>query len=437
MSTAVDRTDWHVIAFDTEWSYTSANSGTYLQPITATLAEKGLGYLVNYYGERVESPTLVLSGEVPSLFEIPDRAEFPDDRDEYATEHPALESIRDAGWEVDRLAPWMRCTREKRTVFVLVLDLDDSGESPLVHPDNPVATVNGLAEWQDHTGSIWWGNGQISGNALLWDMQLTAQDEARRNGKRPPKLDLRATRPRNVECTENPYTRRKWTSPLDEAAPGKLFGIDQRNAFLSATTSGLFAREALRPGPQEFDKTLSGFWLVEIAPWANELFPDPAGYSHETGARWVATPTLELVAELHARDEADPLWHAGFTVRRSMVAKGTQCLRPWAEKLRDTIAVSPEMAGAGKAAYTRAIGSWAAETPGSVNRIDWQRTIVSRSRSNLFRKVAKVWDEIGIPARSIATDCVYYPEEYREVIAETGVYRIGTGLGEFKLTEGK
>jgi len=192
--------------------------------------------------------------------------------------------------------------------------------------------------------------------------------------------------------------------------PGRYaYTFDARKAYLGAWQSALFAGTQLTRGPKEFDKKLSGWWFVELEPWAHHDIPDPAGYlAHGRAAtnRWITTPTLQLIDQL-TRHQKYP--HGGYRILESRVAPGTQLLRPAATRLREII-MSPTslpcLVDAAKHVYTKT-GGMMASPGGLMYRLDWFATIKAHARLVQELKIISAADSGWFPA-SVDTDAITY-----------------------------
>lgn len=419
--------------------FTRADGKHHFLPLTARQAADGLGPFINRIGSMNANPvTIILAGETPDAFGIP--WDSPEDWDTAETEHPVLKSIRDAGWSTPKLWPWMRCEHpDHPDVIVLVHDWADPDECPLITPSETL-TERALYDWHVKTGVPWRSNGMLTGTALIRWMHEDAvlvQSAAnarnpRQSRRKPPTAPRWQSAPAGVDGGEKPWTARTWGKGVDTSA---LAQVDANKAHLAAALSGLFARDALKPGPVEFDRKLSGYWLTEVSPWHDPEFPDPAGpYNGEAGdARWLSSETLALLAELH-----DSGIHGGFKIRRSLVAPGTQVLRPWAELLRDHLYEGTLPEAAIKAVYTRTIGGMG-RPGGLIYRPDWEDTVKGRCRAIQWRKLWAVRTTTGIRPRVIQSDAVFFDlEESAHVLGcvnpLTGkeVFPLGPNLGQFK-----
>ncbi len=301
----------------------------------------------------------------------------------------------------------------------VALDVD-ADRFPFVTLDD-VALRVALTHWEQVTGTEWWGTPGTAGvNAL----------EARIKAVRTWHAAWKPEHPVD-DGAESAYRPAQWDRRADAKLPF-LHGYDVTRMYATAAGVTEVSPGALRRGPSEFDKALAGWWLVDVAPWCWDEIPDPAGYarrSHRPGAaRWLTTPTVKLLADLH-----DQGAHGGFTVLRSWVGKGRPLFREWNQGLERLYREGgPEMRDAVKAAGRETLGLLNSATH-TTYRPDWHHAVIGQARSNLWRKVWKVY---GLDVRTplaIDTDCVWYGSEDADpVTAMPSVFVLGDGPGQLK-----
>lgn len=416
-----------VAVFDTEYSIVTTDSPTGY-PLGADEFTGGIGDFLNRQHNifpEIER-TLILSGEVLDGFGIPNDNPSPDTPANAPTEHPVLESIREAGWKVRALTPYMRCYRKfgKRTMtFTLVVfDWLILENTPMLLGGAPLMTAARMNDWANATGVQWYSSGRFTGGDLFWHVHkerrasLTEANKRRRaeNKFTLPSFtaDIRPLLKEGMANAEGPYTKGDFLNPdLPEWEEPGEFGfltVDARKAYLSAACSVKVAAGFLTPGPAIFDKALSGFWRVRVAEWPETSnLPNPAGYGNllDDGTRWVASPTLELLEEIGHE----------FTIYESWVAPGTTLLKAWGERLRDVLygPNGSHLETSVKRAAVQTIGDWAhipddPEARVRICRPDWNAAVVALFRSNLWRKM-RAAGNYGIYPAWIETDKVLYP----------------------------
>lgn len=234
---------------------------------------------------------------------------------------------------------------------------------------------------------------------------------------------------------EAPYLVRSWDRRGASTAPF-LHGFDVTRMYATAAGTAEASPWALRrTGRIEFDKSLAGWWRVELCSWPHgKLLPDPAGYpARRSGAldtaRWVTTPTLKLLDELTAEGV-----YGGFNVLDSWTGKGRRLFEAWnraAEELHRT--GSPALAATAKEASRQTIGLLNSSTYSTL-RPDWHYAVIAQARCNLFRKMWRAWCTAAVGPLAVDTDCVWYagitadPES-----ARPDNFRLGNTPGCFKV----
>lgn len=416
-----------VAVFDTEYSIVTYDEPTGY-PLGMDEFSAGIGEFLNR--QHLIFPemdrTLILSGEVLDHFDFPRENPAPHNPVDAPTEHPVLESIRAAGWRVKALTPYMRCYRTfgKRSVAltIVVNEWTTKNNTPMRMHGSPFMTADRMNAWAYTTGVQWYANGAFTGGDLFWHVHKEKRasiEEANKKRKREnhfPKPwfaeDIRPMLQDGMVGCESPYTKSQFMNPelpeWEEPGNFEFLTVDARKAYLSAACYVKVATGKLIPGPTMFDKALSGFWRVRVAPWPeSSCLPNPAGYAAPLadGTRWVTSPTLELLDEI--RHE--------FTVYESWVAKGSTALKAWGERLRDVLygPHGPALETAVKSAAVQTIGDWARipenpETKARLCRPDWNAAVIAMFRSNLWRKMRDAGHS-GIYPAWVETDKVLYP----------------------------
>lgn len=383
---------------------TDYNGRWLADPLDSATVRAGLGRLLNLLPATRGEIVIILDGKIPGWWGLPQQAPGNVVKDA-ATEHPFLWDLRQAGWTVDRLTTFTTARHPQHAdVHITVHDwlTQDGGETcPLVGSDARETSHN-LTLWHEATGVAWRGTGGVAGTSFLRSHGMVARPDGRDPRWKLPEGDVdRGWHNAELATIPKLYTR---------AREGRYaYTFDARKAYLAAWQSALFARTQLRPGPREFDKKLSGWWFVELEPWAHPDLPDPAGYlAHGRTAktRWLTTPTLQLIDQL-TRDDRTP--HGGYRILESRVAPGTQLLRPAATRLREIImdpTSRPPLIDAAKHVYTKA-GGMMASPRGLIYRPDWFATIKAHARLVQWLKVAAVARDGWFPA-TIDTDAITY-----------------------------
>lgn len=459
-STEVGLRPMPVAAFDTEYSMV-----TYDRPTGYTLTEDEFGTDgVCHLGEFMNNQltifpgiprTLILSGDVLDGFGVPEENPNPDTPAEAPTEHPVLESIRDAGWRVKALTPYMRCYKGKGkdsvAYTVVIGDWMTLNNTPMLLKGSPLMTCMRMVDWAEQTGVQWYANGAFTGGDLFWNIHKEKRakiEKANKKRRQENKFempwfqkDIRPVLQEGMAGCESPYTKGDFLNPQlpewPEPGDWEFLTVDARKAYLGAACSVKVAAGKLLPGPTDFDKSLAGFWRVRVAPWpAESCLPDPAGYAATLpdGTRWVASPTLELLTRIGHE----------FTIYESWVNKGTTLLKAWGEKLRDVLygEKGEILETAVKMAAVQTIGDWSRipEDPEADVRLcrpDWTAAVIALFRMLLWLKMATAGD-YGIFPAFIETDKIFYPpaDEYgvREARNDNGrvAFPEGAQFGHFK-----
>lgn len=395
-----------------------------------------LGALTARVARHQDGPgVLALTGAAADVAAYP--AAAPRRTDKPTPDHPVLVSLRRAGWTVpDRLHATLALRHDELPDLRLInLAWLDSHSGALVNGLNPSDTVDALAHWHNTVGVPWGGTPGMVGIDLMREMM---------DGRNQPMwlLSDHKTLIGEWRNAERPYVDRGPLAWHGRPWNGPTIALDARKAHLAAFIGGAFARQPLtRSGPStRFDAGRAGFWLADIGEWRNSELPDPAGISRGKGPRWVTTPTLQLLAELHAAGQ-----HPGFTIKEAWTAPAVnRLLRPWAERLRDVIYtehitdsladLTGHMHTAAKFTYAEAWGMLCrAEGPAGARawRPDWHATVAAIMRCNLWRKMAAA-SRSGRHVLSIDYDEVVYADDHDGALPDG--FKEGDRLGQFKVT---
>lgn len=454
MPVAVFDTEYSVVTYDPPRGYTltEAEFGTEAQCVLGSFLNDQLTIFPGI------SRTLILSGDVLDGFGIPHENPNPYTPQDAPTEHPVLTSIREAGWSVKALTPYMRCRRKLPTgsvvMTVVISDWLTRENTPMLMKGSPFMTCMRMVDWAERTGVQWYTRGSFTGGDLFWKVfkdrkaSIEKANEKRRPGNKFPtpwfEKDIRPVLEDGMVNCESPYSAGAWINPnlpeWDEPADFEFLGVDANKAYLAAAGNVKVAAGKLLPGPTDFDKSLSGLWRVRIAPWTDATLPNPAGYGQPLpdGTRWVASQTLELLTEIGHE----------FTVYESKVNKGSTLLKPWVEKLRDVLydedgQIRETLEGAVKQCAVQTIGDWShmpddPEANVRICRPDWTAAIIAMFRTILWRKL-KAARKLGVIPAWVETDkilCLPSDWEFlKTAVLPSGriAFPQGVGFGHFKL----
>jgi hypothetical protein len=373
--------------------------------------------------------TLIVAGDALDRLGLPD--ELPED----GREHDSVRHLRQSGWNVSGLAPWMNLWAVGRpTVHVGVHPwIDPTSTGSLYSAD---ADDMGRLAFRYHalTGGAFHTSPGTAGLGLLREVVPPIKQTPRW------RADVR-----DWPSAEGAEADINWQAPdLDPGA----YGYDSNRAYLAAAQSVPVAVGSLRSrrGRDTFTPDLAGYWLIRRVPWNDSRMPHPDGYTDDSAAEvWVTTPTVRLLEQLAADGHCDaPM------VLDAYVAPASRVLRRWAGLLNAAhtrALLHPEQAGglalvrAVKDSYRHAVGQLATPT-GRVYRPDWRHAVIAEARCNLWRKVWRVgltegrWpavidvDQVVYPAAECGPDPVAScPRGFASAVRPA----IGTELGQFKV----
>jgi hypothetical protein len=244
----------------------------------------------------------------------------------------------------------------------------DVDEFPFIEMSDGALSA-ALRQWLAVMGTPWFGTPGTAGADAL---------EARIKARRTWRAAWTLSSGPFDRASEAAYRPAHWNRLGED---GTLrHGYDLTRMYSTAAGVTEVCPGALHRGPREFDKSLAGWWRLEMSPWAwpNHL-PDPAGYlnrrQHEGTARWVTTPTAKLLDDLTSQG-----MYGGFSVLDSYVGKGRPIFREWNQALEQLYREGgPEMRTAVKAAGRQTIGLLNSETY-STRRPDWHFSVIAQAR---------------------------------------------------------
>ncbi len=225
-----------------------------------------------------------------------------------------------------------------------------------------------------------------------------------------------------------------WSRPVPDDPPPYVVQLDVRGQYLAGASAAELAWSPLdHAGPQGFDPTMAGYWLVDFDAAHAALSRLIGHRDHPSILSWVTpydvredprdpksrvvghvlpltTPAMTYLWSLGVRPDIVDSWTLGATGRY---------LRPWAERLRDALASytdnppPPARVDAGrltatlKATYAETVGMMA-RPGGTVYRPDWRDTVIDVSTCNLWRKIDKAEAVTGQSPLRVFHDAVFY-----------------------------
>lgn len=362
----------------------------------------------------ITESTLIIDALVHDDLELP--ATAPEDgAQEYAG---IVAGAAQRGWQATGPRAWITFRRPEATVHVLFEAWSDERTGWLADVDG-VRMLRRLEWWRAAFGVSYSGTPGYAGAQAMRQSLGT-----RRQGV--------TWQPKNSHAVEDwggaeiPYLVKHWSRP---PVPGSWeHGYDLNLAYLAAAQSALLSPHPLiKTGRLDaFDPALSGWWLVDLEQVSDaellELLPDPAGYGRGVEGRkgrrkWVATPTLKLIDELHAAE-----LHGGYRIVDSYTAVGRPLLKRWADTARDALSALDTTDGRERDIRRHAVklsvieGVGMLRSPGGISRPDWHATVVSLARTALWRKLRHAYDVTKRSPLRIATDCVWYPSDIADPV---------------------
>ncbi len=326
--------------------------------------------------------------------------------------HPLLKTLRDGGWRVSSLTPWMTVWVPERAAVHIGVGPWLHQANNALHADNAGNLAYRLASFQHFTGAAFHGNPGLPALTVLRSLPRPRDDR-----RRPIKVEWKprwnGCVPAHSDC-ERAFA--KYLNPNPAGLPFQ-HGYDATRQYLAAASNTLVTvGELRRTGPRDFNRAIAGYWKIVAPAWNLPGLPNPSGY--EAGAEcWVTSPTLELLEDLDrmgylAFPEILETWTSQENVR--------QFFRPWAERitasytasLKDTTLDGEFVTDAIKGMYKVGIGLMHATEDRTVCRPDWHHSIIAKARANMFRKIFAVREHMGILPVEISYDKVWYECEH-------------------------
>lgn len=292
----------------------------------------------------------------------------------------------------------------------------DQLNDPLI-ADTPGATVMRHGLFADLTGVNFYGDGGTVSAVLLDQLVKVRGAPVLRRWHDPaaPKMSEPA-----------------WCGTWELPRPYNVgLTLDRNAQFLAAANDAFLPLDALEhTGPGRFDGSRIGLWQIRVPDNPEPRLPHPCGARANAGAlAWCAQPTMDLLDWLGCRLDVSDSW----TVPK---ARARRAMKAWYDVLRDARAV---LLGAGdpdalaalqavKDTYSRGVDHLAKDPARRWYRPDWTAILRARARTSCWRAM---WQAGHIHDRwpcSTSTDSVSY--EHPDPAPS---YKIGTGMGEWKL----
>lgn len=325
--------------------------------------------------------------------------------------------LADAGaWKLAGGPAWFTAARGRTCLRLAVLSKIDPANDPLVGPDE-LATVSRHQRFADLAGVPFFADGGSTGALLMEETVKVKGGEV-----------LRAWRDDKAPAVREA----PWLGPWSVPEYNDPVRLDKNAYYLCAANSAQLPVDGLthtggRPDPRDH----VGLWRIRTPRNPEPHLPHPmGGRLAAPGAwRWVAHPTMELLADLDVRVEICDSW----TCPRP---RSRRLLVPWYERLRDARALVMEeradddtraVLAAVKDTYSRGIGCLD-RTSRRWFRPDWREIIYAQARTALYRTLLKAGRDEGRWPAETRTDMVIYDG------TPPGTFRIGTGMGQWKVT---
>lgn len=224
-----------------------------------------------------------------------------------------------------------------------------------------------------------------------------------------------------------------WCGPWELPRPYEATLTLDRNAqYLTAANNALLPLdEPEHTGALRFDGSRIGQWEITVPDNPESRLPHPCGRRARPGQRaWCAQPTMALLDWLGCRLEV----HDSWTGSRD---RSRRAMKRWYDVLRDARAAligaqdpdSLALAQAIKDTYSRGVDHLAKDPRRRWYRHDWTAILRSEARTGMWRAMWQAGHIHDCWPCSTSTDSVSY-EQPRPAPS----YRIGTGMGEWKVT---
>lgn len=347
------------------------------------------------------------------------------------------DAARAAGWQHAQIDAWTLFHRDDgRTV---ALGLRDSMN--VLHlgvlfdkATDPAVLAVALDRYHRVSGNPWRGTPATSAHNAI---RLSWENSAGKPLWQQPKLPVRS----GVGFCS-------WSRPLNENELwwGYVHTFDANNAYLGSAANAELAWSQLHhTGPQQFDASLPGYWLVDLSTDLLAHLADPLRpplVAPRNGQVWMTTPYAKLLEDFGYHGLILDSWTGREEFYESGKRKhpaGARILRKWAETVRDGLPAKGTPVGdAARRTYKDAVGGMQKQGM-RISRTDWGETIIDLWRATLMRRVWRIYRQIGYWPVRIATDSISYADSNPDPRALAAIIHGGpnghllnsTALGQF------
>lgn len=330
---------------------------------------------------------------------------------------------------------WITYTGPRRHAIHLAV-LDRMGaDTPMWSDDEPADKVaRRLALYHVKTGAAFRSTPGVAGCASI--RHRAAAAAAVKSDRMGHKVGQPFWRSDNHPAFLRGTGDMRWSRALPDVAP-LMTQVDIRSMYLAAASASMLAWSPLdhTGGCEQFDHTVAGYWQISLSDLPAELYDglnrppviNPVGAEGSARAVWVTTPVMSYLNGLGINPDIGDAW---------VCSRSARILRPWAEAIRDALAVPTGMAAPLKRTYTEAIGMMA-RTGGSIYRPDWHDTIVDTARVAMLRKFDSAHKMTGAWPVRVYVDGAWYAtstEEHPDYLTDVlnGPNGNATQVGKFR-----
>lgn len=320
-----------------------------------------------------------------------------------------------SAWTITGGPAWFTATRGGTRLRLVLLDQVTGTNDPLMDPD-PLTTVTRHKRFADLAGVPFYADGGSTGALLMEEL-------VRPRGAQV----LRAWHPDDFPRMTEP----SWLHPGPlRGEYGATIRLDKNAYYLCAANSVQLPMDGLEhTGPGADWADCVGVWRIHAPENPEKRLPHPLGGRPAIGElRWVAHPTMELLADLGITVKVADSWTAPRVRARRLLV-------PWYERLRNARTImtgvdDPDgeaIRQALKDTYSRGIGCLDRPTR-RWSRPDWRAMIYATARCNMYRTLLKAGTEERRWPALVRTDSAQY-----EGAEPPAAFKIGTGMGQWKV----